>query len=72
MRGFMQSGVICVRSGSRALQKRMNRNWAGLGAGYFLPLTGGASPVEKIAPPVFLTCPPKILLHVRRFIISFL
>ena len=41
---------------------------------FFNCLTGGAcaSPVEKIAPPVFLTCPPKILLHVRRFIISFL
>jgi len=38
----------------------------------FLTLTGGAcgSAVEKIAPPVFQTCPPKILLNDRRFIIS--
>jgi len=40
--------------------------------GIFNCLTGAAcaSPVKKIAPPMFQTCPPKILLNVRRFIIS--
>ena len=41
-------------------------------SGHFNCLTGGAraSPVEKIAPPVFHTWPPKILFNVRHFIIS--